>query len=237
MLLEVKNLSKNFGGLLAVNNLSFDVERGEFVGLIGPNGSGKSTTFSMIAGFLRPTSGRILFQGLDIMKWGAPHRICRLGIVRTFQHMRPFMNATVEQNVIVGALSKNANLDKSQDLAERVIKDLGLLEKRYSDVGQLSVRERKLVELGRALASQPSLLLIDEIMAGLAPQEQEQIMTILRRLNQEGLAIMMVEHIMRVVSKLVNRLLVLDFGQKIADGPPASVITDRRVREAYLGGG
>src|SRR4029453_19065232 len=233
-LLEVSGLSRRFGGLQAVNDLSLSMARDEVLGLIGPNGAGKTTAFNLLSGFLAPDRGRIRFDGRSIVGL-SPHAICHLGLCRTFQIVRPFPRLSVLDNVRVGALSRRPRMEDARDRAREVIEQVGLGGKMDHPAGGLTLAERKRLELARALATEPRLLLLDEVMAGLNPTEIEAIVALVKRINASGIAIMLIEHNMRAVMSLSHRIAVLNFGEKIVEGEPAAVANHPRVIEAYLG--
>ena len=234
-LLEVDGLSKRFGGLHAVKELSFTVGEGEIVALIGPNGAGKTTAFALIAGFLRPDTGHIRFRGHSIVGL-APHQVCRLGVARTFQIVRPFPRLTVLDNVLVGALLRHPDVPTATARAQAVLEEVGLDAKRHQPGSGLTLADRKRLELARALATEPALLLLDEGMAGLRPTECDLMVEVFRDLNRaDGTTILLIEHVMRAVMTLSQRVVVLNGGQRIAEGPPARVANDTGVIEAYLG--
>lgn len=236
MLLEVDRVSKSFGGVRAVSNVSFTLARGEVLGVMGPNGSGKSTLLNLVAGALRPESGRVLLDGDDIAGASA-HEVCAKGIARTFQLVRPFMGLTVEENVRVGHLYGRSGADRGagRDEPARLLALVGLAGKERLQPGQLTVMDRKRVELARALAARPRILLLDEFMAGLTPSETESAMALIRTLVDEGLSLILVEHIVWALLDLSRRVLVLSAGEKIADGPPEAVVSDPHVIDVYLG--
>ena len=233
-LLEVTGISRRFGGLQAVRDLSLSVAPDEVLGLIGPNGAGKTTVFNLLSGFLAPDRGQIRFDGRSIVGL-PPHAICRLGLCRTFQIVRPFPRLSVLDNARVGALSRRPRMEDARDRAREVIEQVGLGGKVDHAAGALTLAERKRLELARALATEPRLLLLDEVMAGLNPTEIEAIVALVKRINVSGVAILLIEHNMRAVMSLSHRIAVLNFGEKIVEGEPAAVANHPRVIEAYLG--
>ena len=234
-LLEVDRISKSFRGLRAVEDVSFVVPEGAIVGLIGPNGAGKTTCFNVIAGVYRADAGEVRLAGKRIDGWRAD-QICRAGVGRTFQLVKPFAGLTVMENVVVGALNASANVREAKEKAAGVIEQLGLGSKRDQMAASLTLPERKRLEVARALATGPRILLLDEVMAGLRPTETDHMVALFRELNAKlGLTILLIEHVMRAVMALSSRLIVLHHGQVIAAGSPAEVTRDPAVLECYLG--
>jgi len=233
--LAVRNLSKSFRGLRAVQDVSFTVPQGEIVGLIGPNGAGKTTIFNMIAGVYAPDSGSMLFQERRIHGL-RPDQICAAGIGRTFQIVKPFAGLSVLDNVMVGALLRERTTAASRALSVQILDRLGLGAKREQPASSLTLPDRKRLEVARALATRPKLLLLDEVMAGLRPTECDQIVAVFRELNRaEGLTVLLIEHVMRAVMALAGRIVVLHHGEVIAQGTPEEVVRDKAVLECYLG--
>jgi branched-chain amino acid transport system ATP-binding protein len=233
-LLEVLGVEKRFGGLAALGGVSLAVEAGEIVGLIGPNGAGKTTLFHVISGFLPPDRGEVRLEGRPI-RGLKPHEVCALGLARTFQIAKPFHGLTVLENVRVGALARLSGFGAATARAHEVVRFVGLEAKEDLPARVLTLAERKRLELARALATGPRLLLLDEVMAGLNPTETERIVELCRGINATGVAILLIEHVMRAVMRLSHRVVALTGGQVIATGPPAAIAADRRVIEAYLG--
>jgi len=233
-LLVVKGVSKRFRGLLAVDNVSFAVGESTIFAVIGPNGAGKTTLFNMIAGVYAPDTGSITFDGARIDGL-SPDQICRRGIGRTFQIVRPFPALSVEDNVIVGALLHRPQAQDARTGAHEVLRRLDLYDKRHQRASSLTLPDRKRLEVARALATDPKLLLLDEVMAGLRPTETDRIVGVLRELNQGGLTILLIEHVMRAVMALACNVLVLHHGAAIAEGTPQEVVRDRAVIDSYLG--
>ena len=235
-LLDVRGVSKSFGGVRAVHDVSFSVERGELVGIMGPNGSGKTTLFNLISGALAPDAGRIRLQERDIAGL-APHRICARGIARTFQLVRPFAGLTAIDNVLVGRLYGRGRRPVSAAIAdaERLLALVGLEARARVPAAELTLIDRKRLELARALATDPELLLLDEFMAGLNPAETAIAMALIRRLSAEGMSVLIVEHIVWALMELSRRILVLSAGERIADGPPRAIAADPAVVDVYLG--
>ncbi len=234
-LLSVQGVSKRFHGLLAVDRVGFEVTEGDIFAVIGPNGAGKTTLFNMIAGMFPPDAGTITFAGERIEHLPADG-ICRRGIGRTFQIVRPFAGLSVEDNVIVGALLRRRQVDAAREHAHEVLRRLDLYDKRAQRASSLTLPDRKRLEMARALATDPKLLLLDETMAGLRPTETDRIVAVLRELNREtGLTILLIEHVMRAVMALAGRILVLHHGAAIAEDAPEQIVRNRAVIDSYLG--
>jgi branched-chain amino acid transport system ATP-binding protein len=235
-LLELEQVNKRFGGLHAVRDLSFTVQRGEIVGLIGPNGAGKTTVFNLINGVLVADTGRITLDGTDI-SGQKPYHVARLGIARTHQIVQPLASMTVLDNCTVSACfgRKNLQLAKAREAALEAITIAGLETRTAMLASQLTIAWKKRLELARALAGQPSLLLLDEVLAGLNPTEVGHMIEVISRIRERGVTILMIEHLMQAIMRLSDRIVVLNFGQKLAEGTPAKVANDAGVIEAYLG--
>lgn len=233
-ILKVDKLVKKFGGLTAVDQVSFEVERGEIFAIIGPNGAGKTTCFNMIAGTFPATSGSILFDNQDI-RGKKPHQLNRMGLARTFQIVKPLAKLTVYENVLVAGLSSSKHLQEAKTRAEEVLEKIGLDAYRDIPSGSLSIGNLKKLELARVLATKPKLLLIDEPMGGLTPAEIDQLILLIKEINQEGVTIVIIEHIMRAVMALAERIAVLQNGRLIALGKPEEIVENEKVIKAYLG--
>jgi branched-chain amino acid transport system ATP-binding protein len=233
-LLKVEHVTQRFGGLVANRDVSIKVERGELVGLIGPNGAGKSTLFNLIAGVMRPSEGKIWFDGEDVTTWPATAR-CARGLARTFQVVKSFNTMSVIDNVIVGALVRTTSTAEARRKATEVLEFTGLAHRAEALASELIPAEKRRLEVARALATAPKLLLLDEVMTGLTPSEAKRGVELVRKINETGVTVLMVEHVMEIVMPLVDRAIVLDLGRVICEGKPADVVRDEGVISAYLG--
>ena len=231
---EVSGVSKRFGGLLAVSEASLEVQPGRITALIGPNGAGKTTLFAIMSGFLRPDSGSVRFDGEDITGL-APHRICRLGLVRTFQIVQPFGALSVRENIAVGSHLHQRSHDRALEQAEKIAGQVGMQAQLDTPAQGLTIAGRKRLELARALATQPKLLLLDEVMAGLTPTEVNEIVTVIKGIRDAGVTILLIEHVMQAVMSLSDDIYVLNQGRIIAHGRPRDIASNPQVIEAYLG--
>ncbi len=233
-MLEIRGVTKQFGGLKAVDGIDLKVGSNEIVGLIGPNGAGKTTLFNCVAGAFAPTSGEILLDGRSIT--GLPaNRVCRAGLARTYQIVKPFGGLSVLDNVIVGAVNHTHDIGEARRIAEEVLAFTGLADRRHSPAASLPLPGRKRLEISRALATRPKILLLDEVMAGLNPSEVEKAIDLIFAIRKQGISILIIEHLMRVIMAVSDRITVMHHGAKLAAGAPAGIMKDERVIKAYLG--
>lgn len=233
-LLEIDRLTKDFGGLRAVDRLDITIEDGMIFGLIGPNGAGKSTAFNCIAGLYSASSGRVLYKDDDITNL-KPYDVCRRGIARTFQLVKPFPTKSVLKNVTVGSFLWSKNINEAEEKALEVLEFVNLIDKKDVLGKSLTVADRKRLELARALATDPALLLLDEVMAGLRPVEVDEVITIIRKISERGITIFLIEHIMQAIMSLSDLIVVIHYGKKIAEGKPEEIASNEQVIKAYLG--
>jgi branched-chain amino acid transport system ATP-binding protein len=233
-LLQVESVTKTFGGLHAVQDVSFEMASGTIMGLIGPNGAGKTTLFNVISGYYTPNAGRVRFHGQDI-SGRPPYKLAAIGIGRTFQVVKPFPGLTVLENVMIAALCKRPRKVDAERYALQILEETGLADRASQQASSLTLASRKRLEVSKALALEPSLLLLDEVVAGLNPSEVDQTIELILKLRNQGITILIVEHIMRVIMNISDRIVVLNFGQKIAEGNPAEVVRNPAVMQAYLG--
>ncbi len=232
--LNVRHLSKTFGGLTAVKGLDFELEKGKISGLIGPNGAGKTTVFNLISGFLSPSLGEIIFQGENLNGFG-PHEICQKGITRTFQIVQPFRSLSVLENVMIGAFSRRKRFNLAKEKALEVLGFLGMRELERHEAGSLPIASQKRLELAKALATEPQLLLLDEVMAGLTATEIGEVISIINRIRESGITILIIEHVMHAIMAFCDQIIVLHHGEKIAEGNPKQMAENKAVVDAYLG--
>lgn len=234
-ILEVKDVSKYFGGLAALSSVSFHVEKGEILGIIGPNGAGKTTLFNVINGFYKPSKGAIYFNGKDITG-NKPHKNCKLGMSRTFQVVKPLRRMSVFDNVLASSFLRAKNRKEAEEITIDTLKFTDLYEDKEMLSKGLPLGKRKRLEIARALATKPELILLDESFAGLNPTELDKSIEIIRNIKQKGITIMIIEHHMKVIMSISDRIIVLNYGQKIAEGTPSEIAKNPQVIEAYLGG-
>ena len=233
-LLTVQNLTKKFGGLTAVHDFSLSVEEGEILGMIGPNGAGKTTAFNMISGYYTPNEGNVTFEGREITG-NRPDVICKLGLARTFQIVKPFAQLSVLDNVMVGAYNRTNNDKEARQRSMDILDFLGMTDLTHQLAGSLSVAGRKRLEIARVLATEPKMILFDEAMAGLRSRETEEIIELVRQISKQGVALLLVEHVMKVIMSLSDRIVVIHHGEKIAEGEPREIVINKAVIDAYLG--
>ena len=235
VILRTTKVTKYFGGLAAVKEVDLEVRRGEIFGLIGPNGAGKTTLFNLVSGVYRPDAGAIEFKGQGFSGIRQPHRVCQLGIGRTFQVVKPFGNLTVLENVMIGVFSKIRSAEQAKREASEILDGMGMGEKKRMLAKSLTLPDRKRLEFARALATRPDLLLLDEVMAGLTPHEVDETLSLIRKIREGGVTLFVVEHVMHAIMSLSDRIAILHHGEKIMEGTPQEVAKDERVIKAYLG--
>ncbi|MDG7007836.1 MAG: ABC transporter ATP-binding protein [Nitrososphaerota archaeon] len=233
-ILKVDAVTKKFGGLVAVDGVSLEVDKKDILGVIGPNGSGKTTLFNLISGFYPLNSGKIILEDTNITGW-PPYRVTKAGIARTFQNTRPFLNLTIRDNVMVGALLVRSNMEGAAEIAGEVLEEVGLKEKAERLAKDTSIQDRKRLEVARALSMSPKVLLLDEPMAGLTEGEIGDFLLLIRKVRERGVSIVLIEHIVKAVQQVADRMAVLDYGKKICEGAPAEVVRNQDVLKAYLG--
>ncbi len=236
VLLSVQGVTKRFGGLQALTHVTFDLPQGQILGLIGPNGAGKTTLFNVLNGVYAPEEGRVIFRGKDITGL-KPYEVARRGLARSHQVVRPLNQLTVRENVMVGACfgRENHSLSDAAAIADEILELVGLKERADQLAGSLNIAQKKRLEMARALAARPYLLLLDEVLAGLNPSEIEAMLTTIRTIREQGITIIMIEHLMHAIMKVSERIIVLDYGEQIAEGTPQEISNNPRVIEAYLG--
>ncbi len=233
--LEVTNISKSFGGLKALRNISFSVSRGETVGIIGPNGAGKTTLFNVITGFIKPDQGDVIFGGKRLAGM-RPDQICKIGLVRTFQLVQSFPKLTALENVMIGALSRHYDPTLARQESEQWLDFIGISRKKWDQVAKnLTLVDKKRLELARALAADPQIILADEAMSGLTPTEITEVIGTIQKIKEKGLTLVLIEHVMKVIMELSDRIIMLNFGEKFIEGTPSDIVKDKGVAKAYLG--
>jgi branched-chain amino acid transport system ATP-binding protein len=233
--LEVKDISKSFGGLKALHNISFNVSQGETVGIIGPNGAGKTTLFNVITGFIKPDQGEVLFAGRKLAGM-RPDQICKIGLVRTFQLVQSFPKLTAVENVMIGALSRHYDPTLARQESEQWLDFIGIGRKKWDQVAKnLTLVDKKRLELARALAAAPKIILADEAMSGLTPTEATEVIGTIQKIKEKGLTLVLIEHVMKVIMELSDRIIMLNFGEKFIEGTPSDIVKDKGVAKAYLG--
>lgn len=233
-LLEARGITKRFGGLVAVDNFDITVESGEIVGLIGPNGAGKTTAFNLISGFLQSTDGNVCFDEKNITNM-RPDQICKLGLARTFQVVKPFAQLSVRENIMVGAYNRTNSKSVAGKKTDEIISFLDMERVAGEPAGSLSVAYRKRLEIAKTMATEPKIILLDEGMAGLRPNETDEIIELVRQVNQSGISMLIVEHVMRVIMTLAERIVVIHHGKRLAEGTPKEIVNNQEVIDAYLG--
>jgi branched-chain amino acid transport system ATP-binding protein len=233
-LLKVLDLNKKFDGIRAITDLNLQVAKGEIIGLIGPNGSGKTTLFNLITGYLRPDTGKIEFKGTSLLSL-RPHKICKMGISRTFQIVKPFINLSVLNNVRIGAFNRLGSYNEAEKKALDMLAFVGLIEKKDHVITSLTLADRKRVEMARAISTGSELLLLDEVISGLTANEVNQMIELIDKVRATGITILVIEHIMHAIMSLAERIVVLHHGEKIAEGEPENIVNDEAVIQAYLG--
>jgi branched-chain amino acid transport system ATP-binding protein len=235
VILRTNKVTKLFGGLAAVKDVDLEVKRGEIFGLIGPNGAGKTTLFNLISGVYRLSGGTIEFNGKGYADVWHPHQVCRMGIARTFQIVKPFGNLTAWENVMIGAFYRTSDLERAREEAAKTMDWMGMGDRKQTLAKSLTLPDRKRLEFARALATKPALLLLDEVMAGLTSHEVDETLLLIRKIREEGITLLVVEHVMHAIMSLSDRIAILHHGEKIMEGTPQEVAKDERVIKAYLG--
>ena len=235
VILKMKKVTKLFGGLAAVKDVNLEIKRGEIFGLIGPNGAGKTTLFNLISGVYPLSEGTIEFDGKEYRGVQHPHQVCRMGIARTFQIVKPFGNLTAWENVMIGAFFRTGDLEEAREEAAKTMGWMGMSDRKHMLAKSLTLPDRKRLEFARALATKPVFLLLDEVMAGLTPHEVDETLLLIRKIREEGITLFVVEHVMHAIMSLSDRIAILHHGEKIMEGTPQEVARDERVIKAYLG--